>query len=341
MKFFRYAILLFAVFMVGAALLSAVREWGPGYFKKELAKAKTPPGKKCAEDWLRAVQSDDYQRAMLAAARLATEEEDSTKLPPLDYLRLTDEIKLNSKALTDYFGRLDYAGWRSAWRLNELAEKIAPERNEDIAALVKEVWARVKLNAPSPETKPAQTPFETWERAWGGVEERARLLFALSVQCGYEPMLAVFRGKSGGISGYLCEFRRDGKVLIADPVSGELWEGQSVESFLKNPENIPASTMQRLGDEHIYMYPAELLDYREANRRLQEALAASGVAKIPVFGRDPERMVMRYLEEHLQRKSGLAPCVSYWRIPIAGGVELPGLPKTWRKEPGKDASKNP
>ncbi|OGV48580.1 MAG: hypothetical protein A2X49_05355 [Lentisphaerae bacterium GWF2_52_8] len=324
-------VLLFAAFMLGASLLAAIREWAPVYFNRKLLELKDRPDPKNAAAWLSAVREDNFRKAILASSHLV-EDDENVKLPQIDYLRLMEEAGFKSPLLTEHFSQIDFLGWRSAWLLQGLAEKISRADKSELAALLKAVSERVRLAEPPPGTKPAVTPFEIWERGWGDAPDRARLLCALALQRGYMPMIAAFRGKNDMISGFLCEFRKGSELAVADPRGGTLWEGLSIESLLADPDKIPPELKNSLGTEHVYLYPAELQDYRRVNGELQRRLLSSGAGGIPVFGREPSGQLESYLRMSGMGKNPQASyCVTYWRLPIAAAGGMPGFPQRWRK----------
>lgn len=151
------------------------------------------------------------------------------------------------------------------------------------------------------DAKMTASKITTIEALYDAIEKNAgsRIIFDIAYQAGYDPLVVrvVNKEKKSFIEMY--EFRTPDYVFSFDPASKKI-----VKSSVK--EYVPA------GSGLLYLYPAELADYRRFNRLLFKRVAPA-LGKMPP---DPAEMLGVLKEKYPDSDPENREIIAFWPIPV-------------------------
>ncbi len=303
---------------------------------------------KDAIEWYNAVESGKETKAILYAAKIVPD--DIPSLPDPDYMQLLLNNGLGTLILTSPFNHFDYLRWKDALEINKIVQSYSGN-NELIPLLFKAVLARknadadeksmsfpeiFKKNADKLNDKPYVSVIDIWNKGYTSLDELIRLLSAVAYQAGYKVQIIALIDKQWPPKHVVCEFRKNGKSYVADPVYGKIWKDTSVAEFAENPDllkDVWPENIINLSERCIYMLPAETMDFKAYNRQLYTELKKSKVPFLPLFGENPQSRIDVYIQKYADKVE--KRYFSYWNFPFHSLMSSLTFPQDWKLTPLK------
>jgi hypothetical protein len=266
-----------------------------------------------AAQWLEAVSSGNRVEALRLAASLAPA--DTWSAPPdPTYISLFEVNGVDRRFLTAEFNEWDFEYWSHAAFFSRLAREITAGADDPIAALFRAVTAR--LRAPDPPEAGILWPYRIWQLGQGYCDRQAWVLSELAWQWGADAKIVYLRDPVTLVSPHtICQLRGQGRVWVADPLSGVMLADVSSAQLAASPDRARemwpnAPDWQRAITAARLWVPAYPHDYCRRNQALSARLRGCLGSSTPRFGEDPQAR-LRSSPEDL---SGLP--LDLWHYPI-------------------------
>lgn len=313
------AAVIFAV-VFSTALAGFVNEHGKEWFMPAVVPDK--PSEPQFVQWTKAIAARNDRKALLLAGQIA--QISDIELPWPDYIMLFQRFNLAIPALTSDFCSIDLARWRDALAARALHSMLIKEQPNPLAAIFHAVIKQVK-----PLESPALTHsiMEIWTRRSGMPNDRLRLLAELARFSGYETTVIYLTDVHGKPFYALAELRRGAEYVVADILYERLYQGVPLET-MPVPSDWHSEIKMALTRPKIYLVPAELSDYRNAENRLNIALNDRHLL--------PDAPILRLKKLiSLKGPSDASRIYSYWGYPLESALTRPDIPPVWRKQIAK------
>ncbi len=334
--FFIYAFLAVCTFALSAEDMIPPVDEGGGMRQRD---SSADNEYRLACEWLKYVEENDPEKAILAAGLMVPPEEIRERLGVNDLYQLTirsaraksniddsypmvvESAGISSRFLeSENFTHIDFKYWKEACFFKKIADELKDRAGGDkIRGIYEKVSAQVK-NGPNGDT---DFPIAVWDRGTGSCDRQSWVFWEIARQSGVESMLVFLIDKSTGISPHtvVTAFADNGSEWIVDIFEKKVVE-VSIADIKRNPEDsekvYPDNEKYRkcLRDFELF-YPGFPLEYCIKNNILQEKLSRQLKDKCPVFGRDPMQVVKNY-EKKLKEKHNSYPeiCVHLWIYPF-------------------------
>jgi hypothetical protein len=304
----QFALSALAALMLGAAGASFINEQSMFFFKLPSRQAFST--KETTDQWLKALQNNDADRAILLARKMA--QRDEITLPEYDYLNIFKTAGINSQALTDGFNKFDYLRWKDAFKIKELSKSLVKSNDTAIKDIFQAINEKIKTVADS--KRKTCNIMEIWNSGKGNIDDKLRVLCELARQSGWNAKL-ILLPKNAEKFHILCELRKNWEIIIVDFENKKILEGDSLKDIFD--------------EKKIILYPAEFADYRPLNRKLAAFLKKSENPDLPHLDEDPLGNFQKYIKVNdIDKKTN---CFNYWRNSIDSARNAPGFPPEWIK----------
>lgn len=316
--------------LLGIAAVSLVRTNVDLLFPVE----RPPIPKSTTESFLRAVRDGDENSALLLAASITPD--DAPEMPRADYIRLMLQNKLGTALLTSPFNHFDFLRWKDAILANDIAKECLESKKE--RSLYEEIFRKIneKVKIIPPSSKKGNAYSATLSEIWNSGRASApgwiRLYAEVAFQSGADVMVVSLFNDEYRVVTAVCEVRgTDGAKCVADPLKGRFWKGVSVADLAADDSRLDGvwSTDERASlKRRSYRLPAEPMDYRLFEQRLNEKLSSlTPVTPIFRFGIDPEARIDRYVANFADKNN--QERFSYWHFPFLSLKSNKAFPADW------------
>jgi hypothetical protein len=282
-----------------------------------------------AEMFLNALSEGKEKEAIFIASRIIPDF--SPQLPDPGFIDFLSKNGLGTLILNSKFNHFDYIRWKDAYEMQKMVNSYKEKKNY-LELFFYKVTSKKKpkIKGENSRTQPYVSIMEIYKKDNACIEEQARLFASFAYQSGYEIQLVYFYDANRTLLHMLCELRKNNKVFIADFIKKGFFKDVSVENIFLNPEkykDICSGTLIKSTKWRIYYLPAEIMDYKVFNMRLQSKLDCFGFVT-PRFGENPKSRIEKYIEKY--SKNSENKIFSYWNFPIKSLMSSSNFPKEWK-----------
>lgn len=323
-NFINIPAIILCVVIISVFSVSLVRE----NYLKLFPVGRIDPSGKDAFKWMEAIRENNQAKAILYASRICGGCE-MKELPDSDYLKVVADLRISTLLLNAPFSRYDFLRWKDAFCVKEFLGGVKG-KSDDIESMFSALMDKIEYRQ-TPEGSPqALTMTEIIGRGYGNSHEITRVMSECAYQSGYYVQTISLFDDSGNLVHVICEIRGNGKSAVADARYRKIWNNTTFAKFAENPAGVSGLWPEKLVNamkNHIYGLPAEFQDYKVHNQLLADNLKLTGMKDIPVFGADPRKRIVSYLNHFAPVDKSV---VTYWRYPFYVLLSQPDFPGDWR-----------